>query len=71
MQTKQKGWIEIRLVDENNDPVPGERYWIELPNRKFAERTPDQNGCAKVRGFDPGTCKVMFSNLDKDAWEKT
>jgi len=67
---QEKGWIEIRLVDENNDPVPGERYMIELPNGKFAEGSLDQNGFARVNGVKPGTCKVTFPKLDKDAWEK-
>jgi len=67
---QEKSWIEIKLVDENNDPVPGERYKIELPNGKFAEGTLDQNGFARVNGVKPGTCKVTFPNLDKDAWEK-
>jgi len=23
-----------------------------------------------VEGIDPGTCKITFPELDKDAWEK-
>jgi type VI secretion system secreted protein VgrG len=34
---QEKSWIEIRLVDENNDPVPGERYRIETPDGKIAD----------------------------------
>jgi len=67
---KEKSWIEIKLVDENNDPVPGERYRIELPDGKFAEGTLDHNGFARVNRIKPGTCKVTFPRLDKDAWEK-
>jgi type VI secretion system secreted protein VgrG len=67
---QEKSWIEIKLVDENNDPVPGERYRIELPGGKIAEGTLDQNGFAKVNRIKPGTCKVTFPRLDKDTWEK-
>ena len=67
---QEKSWIEIKLVDENNDPVPGERYRIEMPDGKIAEGSLDQNGYAKVNRIKPGTCKVTFPKLDKDAWEK-
>jgi len=67
---QEKSWIEIKLVDENNDPVPGERYRIEMPDGKIAEGSLDQNGYAKVNRIKPGTCKVTFPKLDTAAWEK-
>ncbi len=68
---KKKSWIEIELVDEDNNPVPGERYKITLPDGKtLAEGTLDEKGFARVDGIDPGTCKITFPRLDKDAWEK-
>lgn len=69
--TEEKtSWIEIELIDEADEPVPGERYEIELPDGSFAKGTLDQNGFARVDGIDPGTCKVTFPELDKEAWEK-
>jgi hypothetical protein len=50
--------------------VPGERYRIELPDGKIAEGSLDQNGFARVNRIKPGTCKVTFPRLDKEAWEK-
>ena len=67
----KKSWIEIELVDEEGNPSPGEMYRITLPDGKtLAEGTLDHQGCARVSGIDPGTCKITFPNLDKDAWEK-
>jgi type VI secretion system secreted protein VgrG len=67
----KKSWIEIELVDEDNKPVPGEKYKVTLPDGKtVAQGTLDQNGYARVNGVDPGTCKITFPDLDKDAWEK-
>ena len=69
--TEEKtSWIEIELIDEADEPVPGERYEIELPDGSIAKGTLDQNGFARVDGIDPGTCKVTFPELDKEAWEK-
>jgi type VI secretion system secreted protein VgrG len=67
---EEKSWIEIELVDENDEPVPGERYRITLPDGKVAEGTLDEKGFARVAGIDPGTCQITFPRLDKDAWEK-
>lgn len=63
-------WIEIELVDEADQPVPGERYRITLPDgATVAEGTLDEKGFARVEGIDPGTCKVTFPELDQEAWE--
>jgi type VI secretion system secreted protein VgrG len=67
---EEKSWIEIELVDEEDNPVPGEKYKVTLPNGKVAQGTLDQNGFAHIGGIDPGTCQISFPNLDKDAWEK-
>ncbi len=74
-QTKEeketkKSWIEIELVDEEDNPVPGERYQITLPDGSVAEGSLDEKGFARVDGIDPGTCQVTFPELDKDAWDK-
>lgn len=62
-------WIEIELVDEEDEPIPGERYKITLPDGSIAEGTLDEKGFARVEGFEKGTCKVSFQTLDKDVWE--
>ena len=67
---EKTSWIEIEMVDEEDEPVPGEKYKITLPDDTVAEGTLDNNGFARVDGIDPGTCKVTFPELDKDAWEK-
>lgn len=67
---EKKSWIEIELVDEEDNPVPGEKYKITLPDGSVAQGTLDQNGFARVEGIDPGTCQITFPDLDKDAWER-
>ena len=69
-EEKKESWIEIELLDERNEPVPGEKYKITLPDGKtVAEGTLDEKGWARVEGFEKGECKVSFPNLDKDAWK--
>lgn len=63
-------WIEIELLDEADQPVPGESYKVTLPDgQTVAEGTLDQNGFARVDGIDPGSCKVTFPNLDEKTWK--
>ncbi len=70
-EIEEKSWIEIELVDEEDEPVPGEKYKITLPDGEtIAEGTLDNNGFARVEGIDKGTCKITFPELDKEAWEK-
>ena len=67
---KKPSWIEIVMVDENGDPVPGMAYSITLPDgQTVAEGSLDDKGFARVDGIDPGTCQITFPDLDKAAWE--
>jgi type VI secretion system secreted protein VgrG len=66
----KKSWIEIELVDEEGNPVPGEAYKVTLPDGSVDSGTLDEKGFCRIDGIDPGTCQITFPNLDKDAWEK-
>jgi len=67
---KKISWIEIELVGEDDKPISGEKYRITLPDDRVAEGTLDARGFARVSGFEEGTCKVTFPDLDKEAWEE-
>ena len=67
---KKKSWIEIEMVDEDDKPVPGMAYRITMADESVAEGTLDDKGLARIEGIEPGTCKITFPTLDKDAWEK-
>lgn len=66
---QEKDWIEIELVGEDDKPVAGEKYRVTLPDGSVDEGTLDQNGWVRVAGFDKGSCKITFPDLDKGAWE--
>jgi hypothetical protein len=61
-------WIAIELVGEDDKPIPGERYRIELPDGKVREGALDGKGKARIEGIPPGQCNITFPNLDKEAW---
>ena len=67
----KKSWIEIKLVDEQGNPIPGERYEVRLPDGTAVARgNLDQNGFARVDGIDPGSCDVTFPDRDQSAWRQ-
>lgn len=65
----KKSWIEIEMVDEDNNPVPGMHYQVTLPDNSVADGTLDDKGFVRIEGIDPGTCQITFPDLDKDAWQ--
>jgi len=69
-EIEEKSWIEIEMVDEEDKPVPGEKYKVTLPDDTVAKGTLDGNGFARIEGVEPGTCKVTFPKLDGESWEK-
>jgi type VI secretion system secreted protein VgrG len=67
---KKPHFIEIKLLDTENNPVAGESYRVTLPDgQTVAEGTLDANGFARVDGIDPGNCKITFPNLDESVWK--
>ncbi len=62
-------WIEIELVDEAGQPVPGEAYEITCPDGETIRRgNLDQRGQAHVSVPTSGSCQISFPNLDQAAW---
>jgi hypothetical protein len=61
-------FIEVELVDDAGKPVANEAYLIELPDG--TQRTGRTDGAGRVRltGIDPGTAKISFPDLDKNAY---
>jgi hypothetical protein len=65
----KQSWIEILLVDDDEQPVPGEVFYLTLPNGSVLKHTLDGKGFAHVELPEPGTCKVCFPRRDKDGWK--
>lgn len=63
-------WIDVRLVDEDGDPIDGERYELTLPDGTIEQGVLDEDGGIFVGGLDPGTCIITFPDLDEHTWEE-
>jgi hypothetical protein len=58
-----KTWIAIKLVDENDRPIPNEKYIIIFPDGTKKEGNLDANGYAYFDGIPPGICTVGFPDF--------
>ena len=63
-------WIEVRLVDADKRPVPGQRYRIRLPDSSLAEGVLDDEGKARFEGILQGQCSVCFPEIDSKEWKQ-
>lgn len=67
---EKKAWIEIILVDMDGNPMPGVKYRITPPGGgETKEDYLNEYGQGGYYEIEPGTCKIAFPDLDKDAWE--
>ena len=64
----ERTWVTIQLVGEDERPIPGARYRVELPDASVREGQLDGQGLARFRNIDPGSCVVTFPDLDQEAW---
>ena len=53
---------------DKGEPVPKERYRIELPDGSPEEGFLDSQGRARVDGIEAGTCNVTFPDIDANEW---
>jgi len=69
-EDEEMSWIEIEMVDDQEQPVAGERYRLVLPDgTTVAEGTTGADGVARVAGFEAGSCEITFPDLDGDTWD--
>jgi hypothetical protein len=65
----QRHWIEIQLLDDNDNPIGGENYRITGPDGQDHTGTLDDNGLARVDDLPAGSCKVTFPDRDGQVWD--
>lgn len=65
-----KTWIEVHLVDMEDNPVGSKHYLIKTPSGAVEEGNLDSSGRVRLNNLDPGTCMISFPDIDRDAWER-
>ncbi|HWK03328.1 MAG TPA: PAAR domain-containing protein [Puia sp.] len=60
--------IAFRLIDQEGNPIEGERYEVTLPDGSTRKGKTDKNGEVSIHGFTPGMCQVSFPDVHSDEW---
>jgi hypothetical protein len=63
-----KTWVEIRLIDEEGNPVPHVAYDVTLPDGGRHTGRLGADATLTFTNIDPGQCKVTFPDLDGREW---
>jgi len=67
---KKLTWVEIELVDDDGQPVPGVEYEIQLPDGSVKSGRLNDKGKARYDDIDPGQCQVRFPGLHANEWQR-
>jgi hypothetical protein len=65
---EQVDWIEILVVDEDDQPVRSVAYELELPDGSIRRGQTNADGIARCDRIPSGTCKLTLVELDTQAW---
>ena len=60
-------WIEVQLLDKQNNPMVGEKYQIRLPDSSLMEGTLDENGKVRFDRIVAGQATITFPNFNAGA----
>jgi hypothetical protein len=61
-------WIEVQLVDQDQNPVPGEKYHIKLPDSSIMEGALDKDGKVRFDNITAGQAEITFPDIDAREW---
>jgi hypothetical protein len=61
-------WIEILVADDDDEPVVGVAYELELPDGSVRRGRTNRYGIARVEPIPSGNCKLTLTELDEGAW---
>lgn len=64
----EKTWVEVRLVDENDVPVPNQGYRVQLPDGSLMTGNLDDEGKVRFESIIAGTCQIDFPDIHAKEW---
>ena len=60
-----KDWLEIEMLDEEDNPVPDAEYRFLAPNGEVKQGKLDSNGTARMENLPPGAERVRFRSFGR------
>jgi type VI secretion system secreted protein VgrG len=66
---KGRKWIEIKLIDQDKQPVAHARFELKLPDGTIRSGRLDDDGSHVAQAVPEGNCEVRFPDFDADSWK--
>lgn len=63
-----QSWIEVRLVDQKGEPIPGERFEVRLPDQSLQRGTLDSQGSVRFEAIVAGQASIAFPGIEAEEW---
>lgn len=63
-------WIEVLVVDDDDEPVAGVEYEIVLSDGRVRRGQTSEHGILRHEGMPPGSCKVRLLGVEARGWER-
>lgn len=67
--SEERAYLHVETVSENENPVPGVRFEVELPDGSKRLARSDGDGSLLIENIRPGTCRIVLTELSIDDWE--
>ena len=66
--TPERTWIEVRVVDDNNNPISGKRARLHLTDGRVVEKVLEDDGLVRGDEIPAGVCKFVLPVKDRKEW---
>lgn len=63
-------WIEVLVVDDDDEPVAGVEYEIVLSDGRVRRGRTSEHGILRHEDMPPGSCKVKLLGVEAKGWER-
>lgn len=63
-----RAWIEVVLLDADNEPIPGERFQLRLPDQSLHNGRLNRQGSVRFEGIVAGSATISFPGIDAREW---
>jgi hypothetical protein len=64
----KKTWIEVQLLDQDQNPVPNAKYRLRLPDASISDGNLNDQGMVRIDGIIAGQCDISFPDIDGREW---
>ncbi len=62
-------WIEVRLLNQDQEPIRGCVLTFVLPNNQVVSGVTDTDGVSRIDRIKPGSCTVSLNDADRGIWK--